>query len=69
MHTIRTIDPDEARRLGRRSWRWLLRLTGHRTFVRTGTSGDRTYLAVRGDVRAVFVERLESLGFREERSA
>lgn len=47
-------------------WLRLLRLAGHRTFVRRGVNGDMTYLAARGNVRGIFVERLESLGFVED---
>jgi hypothetical protein len=69
MTAIRPLSARRARLLTRFAWRRLLRFTGARTFVRTGTSGDVTVLSVRGDVRGVFVDRLESLGFAEEVSA
>lgn len=63
----RTLSDPEARRLARKSWRWLLRLTGHRTFVRASlTSSAETFVAIRGDVRGLVSSRLLGLGFTEE---
>lgn len=66
MTAARPMSERQALRLHRPLWRRFLRLCGQRTFIREGTSGDVTVVAIGGAVRPILVERLEQLGFREE---